>query len=144
MKKDTKEIGIKLVGIKTEQFAIFKENYRAKKKIGLETQIQFKIDNIQKQIVPFILFDFEEGKKVFLKFMLSCHFIIEEQYWNAFLIENKLILPKEFLSHIAMITIGTARGVLFAKTEGTIFNQFIIPTVNISEMITEDASFEID
>jgi hypothetical protein len=40
-----------------------------------------------------------------------------------------------------MITVGTARGVLHAKTEGTTLNKFFIPTVNVVEMVTDDGAF---
>jgi hypothetical protein len=84
-------------------------------------------------------------KKVFLKIQVSCHFTIEENSWTSF-IQNenkKLVVPKEFLAHLAMITTGTTRGVLFAKTEATPFSKFIVPTLNVAEMIKEDASFDM-
>jgi len=76
---------------------------------------------------------------------VSCHFKMEESSWNNFIQakKNKLIVPKDFLAHLAMITTGTTRGVLFAKTESTLFSKFIVPTLNIAEMITEEASFEL-
>ena len=43
-----------------------------------------------------------------------------------------------------MITIGTTRGVLFAKTESTPFSKYIIPTINVAEMIENDATFKIN
>lgn len=87
-------------------------------------------------------FEFMQGKKIFLKIQVSCHFKIEEGSWNQFIQENKLIIPKSFLAHIAMITTGTTRGVLFAKTESTQFSKFIVPTLNVVELIKEDASFD--
>ncbi len=54
-----------------------------------------------------------------------------------------MVVSKGFLAHLAMITTGTARGVLFAKTEATQFSKFIIPTLNVAEMIKEDASFDL-
>jgi len=42
-----------------------------------------------------------------------------------------------------MITTGTARGVLFAKTEATQFSKFFVPTLNVAKMITEDAIFDL-
>jgi hypothetical protein len=47
------------------------------------------------------------------------------------------------MAHLAMITTSTCRGVLFAKTEGTEFYKFIIPTLNVTGMINEDAEFEV-
>lgn len=143
MKKEKTQVGFALQGIKTEQFAIFEENYAPKKETGLGTELQFKLDQSNKQIAVFLGFEFMQGKKVFLKIVVSCHFKIEESSWSSFIQENQLIVPKGFLAHLAMITTGTSRGVLFAKTEGTQFSKFIVPTLNVAEMIQEDATFDI-
>lgn len=146
MKKENIQVGFELLGIKTEQFAIFEENYSIKKETNLNTELQFKLDQTNKQIGVFLGFEFVQAKKVFIKILVSCHFKIREESWNSFIKENesKLLVPKGFLAHLAMIATGTSRGVLFAKTEGSQFSKFIIPTINITAMITEDASFEIE
>ena len=143
MKKENTQVGFALKGIKTEQFAIFEENYSPKKETSLGTELQFKLDQNNKQIAVFLGFEFLQGKKVFLKIQVSCHFKIEESSWNSLIQENKLIVPKGFLAHLAMITAGTSRGVLFAKTEATPFSTFIVPTLNVAEMIKEDVLFDI-
>jgi len=143
MKKENTQVGFAIKGIKTEQFAIFEENYAPKKETGLGTELQFKLDQINKQIGVFLGFEFMQGKKVFIKIQVSCHFKIEEGSWKSFIQENKLVVPQGFLAHLAMITTGTSRGVLFAKTEGTQFSKFIVPTLNVAEMIQEDATFDI-
>ncbi len=140
---ENKQVGFALKGIKTEQFAIFEENYAPKKETVLGTELQFKLDQANKQIAVFLGFEFFQGKKVFIKIQVSCHFKIEESSWESFIQNNKLIVPKDFLAHLAMITTGTSRGVLFAKTEGTQFSKFLVPTLNVAEMIQEDASFDI-
>ena len=137
------QVGFALKGIKTEQFAIFEENYSPKKETSLGTELQFKLDQNNKQIAVFLGFEFLQGKKVFLKIQVSCHFKIEESSWSSLIQENKLIVPKGFLAHLAMITTGTSRGVLFAKTEATPFSTFIVPTLNVAEMIKEDVLFDI-
>lgn len=143
MKKENTQVGFALKGIKTEQFAIFEENYSPKKETSLGTELQFKLDQNNKQIAVFLGFEFLQAKKVFLKIQVSCHFKIEESSWNSLIQENKLIVPKGFLAHLAMITTGTSRGVLFAKTEATPFSTFIVPTLNVAEMIKEDVLFDI-
>lgn len=67
MEKNNTQVRFALHGIKTEQFAIFEENYTPKKETGLGTEIQFKIDQINKQIGVFIGFEFIQMKKVFFK-----------------------------------------------------------------------------
>jgi len=143
MKKENTQVGFALKGIKTEQFAIIEENYAPQKETGLGTQLQFKLDQTNKQIAVFLGFEFMQGKKIFLKIQVSCHFKIEENSWNSFIKGNHLIIPKGFLAHLAMITTGTSRGVLFAKTEVTQFSKLVVPTLNVAEMIKEDASFDI-
>lgn len=142
MKKENTQVGFALQGIKTEQFAIFEENYVPKKEIGLGTELQFKLDKTNKQIAVFLGFEFFQSKKVVLKIQVSCHFKIEESSWTSFVQKNKLIVPKRFLAHLAIITTDTTRGVLFAKTESTAFSKFIVPPLNVTEMIKEDASFD--
>jgi hypothetical protein len=145
MKKDNTQVGFALQGIKTEQFAIFEESYSPKKESGLGTELQFRVDQKNKQIAVFLGFEFIQGKNVFLKIQVSCHFKIEAKSWESFIQnkESKLIVPKELLAHLAMIATGTTRGVLFAKTESTQFSKFIVPTFNVDEMIAEDAMFDI-
>lgn len=145
MKKENIPIAFILQGIKIEQFAILEGNFAPKKESGLSTELEFKSDQKNKQIAVFIGFEFIQGKKVFLKIQVSCYFKIEDSSWNDFVSkkESKLIVPKSFLAHLAMITTGTTRGVLFAKTESTPFSTFIIPTLNVAEMIPEDAAFDI-
>lgn len=143
MKKDNLNIGFALLGIKTEQFAIFEDNYVAKKETGLSTKLQFKLDQKNKQVGVFIEFEFLQGKKTFLKIQVSCHFKIEDNSWKTLIDNENVKIPKGFLAHLSMITTGTTRGVLFAKTEATPFSKFIIPTINVAEMVKEDALFEI-
>ena len=57
--------------------------------------------------------------------------------------KKELIVPKGFISHLVMISIGTTRGVLHSKTENTIYNKFLLPTINVNELIKEDVKFNI-
>lgn len=145
MKKENIHLSFVIQAIKTEQFAIFEKLYAPKKEVELGTELQFKIDQQNKNVAVFIGFEFLQGKKVFIKISVSCHFKIEDDSWNTFLNlkKGKVIIPKGLLAHLAMITTGTSRGILFAKTESTQFSKFIIPTLNVTEMITEDALFDI-
>jgi hypothetical protein len=106
MKKENTKVGFTLKGIKTEQFAIFEENYVSKKETGLGSELQFKLDQTNKLIAVFLGFEFMQGKKIFLKIQVSCHFKIEDASWNSFIKKNKLIVPKQFLAHLAMLTLS--------------------------------------
>ena len=57
MKKENTKVGFTLKGIKTEQFAIFEENYVPKKETGLGSELQFKLDQTNKLIAVFLGFE---------------------------------------------------------------------------------------
>ena len=69
---------------------------------------------------------------------ITCEFEIEENDYKNIHTNEKTIIPKELLEYFAVHTIGTARGILFCKTESTPYNNIIIPPLNVSEMIKDD------
>lgn len=143
-KKLNNEVAFILKGIKTDQFAIIEENYCNEKEVKLNSEFQFKIDPKNNQLGVFIEFEFLQEEKVFLKIQVSCHFVFEKKSWESFYQDNSLIvIPKGILAHLAMITIGTTRGVLFSKTENTQFSNHTIPLINVAHAIKEDISFPI-
>jgi hypothetical protein len=148
MNKKELPVSFAIDRIKTEQFAIFEKNYSLKREKDTEiaTELNFNIDKINRLIRVFVGIEFVQAKKTFLKIQVSCHFKIKISSWEGFLHkgnEESLVIPKGFLAHVAMITIGTTRGVLFSKTESTEFSKFIIPTINVAEMIPTDANFKL-
>lgn len=146
MSNENTKVGFNLQGLKCEQFAVLEENFTAKKEIQLGTQLELKLDQTNRQIGVFFRLEFIQTKKTFLKIVVSCHFKILEESWNKFINENgsELIVPKGFMAHLATITVSTTRGVLYAKTEGTQFSKFLIPLLNVTEMITEDVTFNLN
>ncbi|WP_016989156.1 hypothetical protein [Flavobacterium sp. ACAM 123] len=141
---ENESIGFALVAIKTEQFALFEEKYSSKKELNITTSLEFKINEEQKLIGVFATFTFEQSKKIFIKIQVSCHFNIEPNTWTSFLKDNNVVFPKNFICHLTMLTIGTSRGILHAKTEGTEFNKFILPTINVNQLVEKDAEFIIN
>lgn len=69
---------------------------------------------------------------------ITCEFEIEENDYKNIHKNEKTVIPKELLEYFAVHTIGTARGILFCKTESTPYNYIIIPPLNVSEMIKDD------
>lgn len=139
MKKEP-EISFTLQGIKVEQFAIFEENYDQKEVVDLTTEIEVKADSVNKHIGIFLSAEYEQSKKLLIRLIVSCRFVVSDVSWSVIMntTEHSLIIPKGFLAHLAMLTVGTTRGILFAKTEGTIFSGFILPTIDVTEMMKED------
>lgn len=128
--------------VTTEQFATIEKAFAEQEEINLNTNLRFAIDRDQRMVVVFTLFKFEQKEIPFLIVEVSCQFIIAPESWITFVKDdNTIIIPKGFLTHLGMITVGTARGVLHTKTEGTKFNDFVLPTINVMDVVKEDVAF---
>lgn len=135
----TKELPIQfqINGIKTEEFAIIEEAFDEQNKethYSLETRLGIPQAEV---IVCSIGFKFIQNNIPFLKVRASCFFEIKKESWDSIIDKenNKVVLPTHFTDHLVVLTLGTLRGVLHAKTEGTKFNRFFIPYVGHAIML---------
>lgn len=143
MKNKVSRVQFAISKITTEQFAILENAFAPGKDIKINTNIRFGADENKNMVACFTSFSFEIEQKAFLKIEAGCHFLVTRDSWNSLYGSEQQILklPKGFLTHLAVLTVGTTRGILHSKTEGTDFNKFVLPTINIAEMIKEDAEF---
>lgn len=137
-----KQIAFKIIGIRTVQFAILEDNFDEKKKNQIITDLEFDINKECHQINVQTSFTFKAANKPFIILQVRCSYKASEDSWKNCIFENSIIFPKDFMTHIAMMTIGTARGILHSKTEGSLFNRIILPTINVTELVIEDIRFD--
>ena len=137
-------ISFALTGIKTEQFAAFEHNLPKDKKADLTTALEFKVDKKERRIATYAKFVFAQSENVFLTIQVCCFFMIKPSAWQRYSDDSKVVFPKNFLAHLAMLTIGSARGVLHAKTENTEFNDYMIPTINVNKIVKKEIEFPLD
>ncbi|MBQ2784096.1 MAG: hypothetical protein IJE99_03760 [Alistipes sp.] len=135
-------IGFRMLNIQVEQFAIL-GNDMPSGEIGFNTSLSFGVNPSIAGVRVTTRYELVSNEERLVILELSCSFEIFRENWDALIADGKLTLPKEFLAHLAMHSVGTARGVLFSKTEGTIFSQYILPPINIAERITEDITFDV-
>lgn len=136
-------IGFRMNRIRVDQFAILTDSIPPED-LSLGFAISFGVAPSIHEVCTTVRFDISHAESPLLILELSCFFEIREEDWNKFKQDNKVIIPKGLLAHFGVHTIGTARGILHCKTEGTQLNAFILPPINVSERITEDIIIEID
>ncbi len=146
MAEKKNKIGFALKKITTEQFAIIESSYKEGSTINLDAGLKFGV-NFDKNVIS-VRFSTSliQENSPFLILEIGCHFNIIKEAWESFYNDSKtnLILPKEFIGHLVMLTIGTTRGVLHSKTENTQFNDFLLPTLNVNELVKEDVAFKVE
>ena len=136
----TENIKFLIQGITTDQFAIIDTSYREGIALGLAIQMGYSVNIENHIIVVTVKVVFDQEKLPIIILDLSCHFSISDENWAPLYnsIESKVQIPNNFAIHLGMLTVGTLRGVLHAKTENTIFNQFILPPIDITQIINKE------
>ncbi len=144
MSKKQLPIQFKLVHIEEKQFASFDDVLENENPIEQEIGFGFGVDIEQRVIGVTMKFILHKQKLPLIKLETACYFEIESEAFKNMLIQAEEIeLPCGFGKHLAMITIGTARGILFANTKNTAFNKFLIGLVNVNEMFKENIRIEL-
>ena len=141
---DTKKnISFRLLNIITEQFATFEvENLTDTN--DLKSELQFSINPENRVVTCRMKFQFLHQNQPIVVLSVVCNFDVEENSWNTNILSNNtIVLPKHFLEHLCVLTVGTARGILHAKTENTFYNKFLIPTLNASMLVEKDIAFNV-
>ena len=123
--------------IAVEQFAILSKNLPAEN-ISLSTELSFQYSVETSQIGCTASFMFNHEGELLLLLSVVCEFVIHPDDWAEFNEKGgEFAIPKSLLELLAVHTIGTSRGILFCKTEGTPFSELMIPPLNGREMIDE-------
>lgn len=82
--------------------------------------------------------DFMIFEERIMTIKVSVSFVIEKESWDRQCQGDNIVLPKDFVVHLDSLAVGIARGVLSAKTEGTQFNGYMLPLINISNIVKDD------
>lgn len=134
------QLGFAIANIRTTEFAILKENFSGE--IDAEFGTAFRIGANTEETFIAIHFEvqFLSKKKTVIKLAVECAFDIEEKSFASFLNEKnqELSIPGGFCRHLAVITVGTARGILHEKLNDTDFEDVILPSINVTEHIQEE------
>lgn len=134
-----------MVGINVEQFAILTDAMPPVGEINVSATMSMKYSTSARRIALTISFSYERNHtEKMIVISVCCEFAIEEKGWESMKKDREIIIPKEFLHHLAVHTVGTTRGILHCKTSGTPFNSLILPPINVEEMIKEDITIPIE
>lgn len=138
----TKPIPFRLVSIETNQFAVLQDAYTEDADFQLDINAPLTAVGEHHGFILDLSIRYLCNSKPFVVLEIACFFEIEAKAFNTLFIDKKkkeeLKIPVEFHRHLAMIAVGTARGILFEKLKDTDFRQFILPTINLTEIIKDD------
>ncbi len=129
-------IPYRIFKIETNQFATFPDPFDNGSPVNVQTSFQFAasmdISNVRCQ--AHILY--KQGDCLLLVLDISTYFSIGDEGIKEIRKQGKV--PVDFLRYIATIAVGAARGIIHAKTEGTVLNAVVLPPINLVEIIHDD------
>lgn len=135
-----------MVRLLTAEFALIEKNYQNDAAINVNTSLAFAATAKNQTIAVGAKFTFEIAEQPFIIIKVDGNFSVSKDTWDALLDEekNSITVPKPFMAHLAMLVVGSSRGVLHAKLENTPFNQFLIPTINVQSMILDAVKIPLE
>ena len=129
-------IPYKIARLETRQFAIFPESFNNSESVGVNSSYEFSISADMTAIRCRSNFRYVQDVKVLLVLELNAYFAIAPE--GIAEIKEKGSVPVDFLRYMGTIVVGTARGIIHTKTEGTVLNSVVLPPINLVEIIKGD------
>lgn len=123
------DITLRIIDIKTHQWAVFPEHFDRQKPMDVKPSIEFRVDADQKLIGVLINIEYEQNKVAFAKVQNECIFDVNEKNWEPLIKDEKLVIPGAILERLLSIAIGTTRGVVHAKSSDTEIGAMLTPIV---------------
>lgn len=131
-----KSIPYRIERIENVQFAMFPHDFQNGQEVNVQTNCGYNVRSDLRQIRNVISVKFVQGDKLLLIAELACYYNVAPK--GAEIIKTDGKVSVEFLRYMGSISVGVIRGVIHAKTEGTVLNPIVLPPVNLEEAIKSD------
>jgi hypothetical protein len=140
--KNELQIKFRIHHIETLQYALMQEHI-TQDKLSYGINFGYGIDARAMIVRSSFRYEMLSESKPCLIIEVAVDFMIDKESFEEQILKgNKLILDKNFATHLATITVGTARGILHEKTKESTLNAYPIPTINVTSQIQEDISLD--
>lgn len=133
----------KLVNQDLSDFTLLADSFDPNAVYSLSTGVQFSYHPsaaILKCRLSFTMLD--DAQQPQLTAVYDSDFIIKEESIKQNTVDGKLTFPENCLLHMASVTYSSLRGALLVKTQGTPFNRFLLPLLDVKKLI--DHPFEVE
>lgn len=138
------KLGFALSGLRTVSFATIDGAHKKTGKVNLITQLGFGIDTDEHIISCTVKFSFEKKEaQPFLILEVQALFEIQKDDFENKVLrdDNSYLVTKGLAIHFTVLTIGSARGILHAKTEGSVYNEYLLPTIDVQQIVEQEVVF---
>lgn len=122
--------------IVTNQFAIFPDKFLNKENVAVDFNLNFGVGDHISPLKNTTTVHYTQNGELLLVLEITCLYVISEEGLDA--IRKVGRIPVDFLRYMGSFSIGIARGIIHARTEGTVLSPVILPPVNLNTSIDKD------
>lgn len=139
------EIKYNFVDIKINQFAFFPDKFVGDDKMELKVDLEISshIDlNKDSSILKYkVRVEVCQKENVFMLIESECFFSLTLDSWEK-TEDSKFKLPLSFMRHLALLSIGAIRGIIYSKTEDIKSKGLVLQSIDISKLVNSDYIIE--
>jgi hypothetical protein len=146
LKLSEKSITFTLQGIGIVRFSIVEPGLDIisgfdvlKLKHGIKVDFAYNLKENSFQVIMTIVYHYELKENIIqlLELVFMTNFQILELSKHIEIDGNNFKIPNDLLVNFVSIVYSTARGILYAKTQGSFLNQFILPLIDPKVIIEQ-------
>ncbi|OHX65137.1 hypothetical protein [Flammeovirga pacifica] len=141
---ENRNIPFRFAKIETDEFATIEGNFdESNETLGVENGYDFGFNADDKAVAFTYKLTLLQEQQPFLILKVTGFFEIEPKAWeNQIEQKEQYIFPVNLLQHLLTLVVGTTRGIMHTKVSEQPYRDFVLPTVNVTEMINEDFVFD--
>lgn len=137
-----KKILYQFISMELVQFATFEDCYvENDEDIEISNKFQFSYNIDENVMCCTSSVTMSKESIIFLKADLTSYFGIEPSSAESLKKNEDFVAPPELLAQFASLTYGSIRGVIFAKTMGSILNNIILPPNDVRALFHTSQRF---
>lgn len=130
--------------IKTNQFAIFDNDSEKKgKTLSISTSFAYGVDAEEKKFANIIDITYNIEKSPIIKIQTQIIFKFTDRSFDSFIHDNKFLMQQDKVRHFTELLIGATRGILATELKDTVYKKYILPEINLEEVITTPLEIEM-
>lgn len=137
-------IPFRIFKITNDPIELHADLYDEQSPMEFGTEFSFNGDLKQRIIGCRSVYIYRQGTTILSSLTVYCYFEVASEYVNDNLKDGELDVDKDFLRYLATLSVGTARGIQHAKTQGTVMNDYVIPPVNLMEIDFQELKLKED
>lgn len=122
--------------IVTNQFAIFPEKFQNREDVAVDVNLNFGVGDHISPLKNITTVRYTQNNELLLVLEIICLYVISEDGLDAIRKAGKI--PVDFLRYMGSFSVGIARGIIHARTEGTVLSPVILPPINLNASIDKD------